>query len=238
MALELKSLDETLDRLLHHRSFREAFRNGRAEVTAEVRSALATLDLDALDDVAEQVLTDLLRRQHRGSGTLLTLFPRTLAAWQLTHPGDEALRGLFSRFMESAAYQAHREVPHVGIGACLEEAFFRFCEAERIGDPVVREEEFIAAIVLALAVTPRPTFRVPPEVVRLARGWAAVARLGEPMLHAVVDGRLISGRVTAFLAALVLGEGDPQWVAARHRVSAAGLAEALHQLAVLGLRVV
>src|SRR5262249_39153400 len=103
-------LDGALDRLLHRRSYREAFLAERTEALGladEDLEGLAGLDREALVREAEAVRDDLLHRRHRGSGGLLALYPRTLAAWAAAHPEDEGLAELLSRFMESAAFDAH-----------------------------------------------------------------------------------------------------------------------------------
>jgi len=131
------SLDQALDRLLHDRSYRSAFlaeRFDALDLAPDDLDALGSIDRQQLVRTAERVAKDLIGRKHRGSGGLLELYPNTLGADRL----DETVY----RFLESAAFQDYRELPFAGDGISLEEAFFRFCEAEGIGEPAVREQEF------------------------------------------------------------------------------------------------
>lgn len=232
-------LDRALDRLLHCRSVREAFLAGRPDgldLPAEDREALAGLDREALVREAESVREDLLHRRHRGSGGLPALYPRTLAAWTAAHPEDGGLVELLSRFMESKAFDAYREVPFAGQGCCLEEAFHRFCEAEEIGTPAVREEEMLGAMMRALLLSPDPAFTVPGEIRRTAGGFFAVARRGaEPRLFAAISGRMIAGPLTPFLADLLTLDEPPAEIAACHAVAPAILDASLARLRDLGL---
>jgi hypothetical protein len=132
----LTEVDDLLRRLLHHRRARVALRAGTLPLTAAQREAVETLDPVELERVAESVRDELLRRTHRGSGSLITLFPRTIAHWRAAHPEDVELAELASRFLESAAYETHRALSFGVPGTSLEEAFFRFAEAGKIGAPV------------------------------------------------------------------------------------------------------
>jgi len=210
------SLDEALERLLTVRAYREAFLAGRSEelqLSASDLLALESIDREQLVATAERVRDELLNRRYRGSGGLEALYPRTLAAWREAHPEDSALHELLHTFLESEAYRGYREVPHAGLGACLEEAFFDFVEARDIGDAAVREEEFLVAMSKALALSPRPGFRVPSCVKRVPQGYAAVTTRSGPVLCAALlpvaadttqsQGRVLRGEITAFLAALI-----------------------------------
>jgi hypothetical protein len=231
-------LDTALDRLLHRRSYREAFLAGRLDaldLSAEDLEALATIDAGALVREAESVLADLRRREHRGSGGLCSLYPRTLAAWQAAHPDDTDLVELLSRFMESDAFDAYREIPYAGQGWSLEEAFYRFCEAEGVGEPEAREDEFLGAIMKALLSSLRPDFAIPAEVQASAGGFFAVAWRGGTKLYAAVSGRLLTGAITPFLAELLLSPDPPDEIALRHGVAPAIMDASLAQLGALGL---
>jgi len=232
-------LDGVLDRLLHRRSYREAFLAGRFEaldLEDEDREALAGIDREALVREAESVREDLLHRRHRGSGGLLALYPRTLAAWVAAHPEDDGLVELLSRFMESEAFGGYREVPFAGQGRCLEEAFYRFCEEEEIGAPQEREEELLGAMARALLLSPDPDFTLPAEIRTSSGGFFAVARRGpEPRLFAAVSGRLLTGPLTPFLADLLLSDDPPAEIAARHGVAPDIRDASLAQLRSLGL---
>jgi hypothetical protein len=231
-------LDTALDRLLHRRSYREAFLAGRLDaldLSAEDREALTTIDPDALVREAASVQQDLLRREHRGCGGLLSLYPRTIAAWREAHPSDPDLVELLSRFMESDAFDAYREIPFAGQGLSLEEAFHRFCEAEEVGSPEAREEELLTATMKALLSSPHPDFSLPAAVLEAEGGFFAVGRHGGPKLYAAVSGRLLIGALTPFLAELLLSSDSPEEIARRHGVAPAICDASLAQLGALGL---
>jgi hypothetical protein len=234
-------LDDALDRLIHRRSWREAFLAGRTEALGladEDLEALASLSREALEREATSVREDLLRRQHRGSGTLRDLYPRTLAAWTVAHPDDADFVELLSRFMEHGAFERYREIPFAGRGLCLEEAFYRFCEAEEIGEAADREAEFLGAMIKAVLTSPDPDFTLPAELHASAGGFFAVATRGaEPRLFAAITGarRMITGALTPFLADVLLRDEDPTRVAECHGVSPAVAEASLAKLAALGL---
>jgi hypothetical protein len=232
-------LDAALDRLLHHRGYRAAFLAGHLDaldLSAEDREAIASIDPEALAREADAVREDLLHRRHRGTGGLLSRYPRTLTAWRSAHPDDGDLVELISRFMESEAFGAYREIPFAGPGQSLEEAFYRFCEDEGIGAAEDREDELLAAVMKALLLSPDPSFTLPAEVRAASSGFFAVSRRGEPRLHAAVSGRYLTGALTPFLADLLLSPEDPTAIAARHGVTPAVREASLSRLAALGLR--
>ncbi|MEO7329380.1 MAG: hypothetical protein ABI193_12425, partial [Minicystis sp.] len=213
------SLDQALDHLLHRRSYREAFladRHALLDLAPDDLAALATLDRAQLVLAAEGVREDLLQRSHRGSGGLRALYPRTIAAWTQAHPEDETLHELLFGFMESEPFARYHELPFAGQGLCLEEAFHRFAESASIGDPTAREEEFLTAMVKALLLSPRPDFSVPAEIRRTPGGFFALGTRGDPALYAAVQGRLVLGPLTPFLAALLEAPEEAATTAARH----------------------
>jgi hypothetical protein len=232
-------LDEALDRLIHRRSFRVDFlagRTGSLGLAEEDLEALASISPEAIEREAASVREDLLRRRHRGSGTLRDLYPRTLVAWTLAHPDDADFVELLSRFMESDSFARYREIPFAGRGLCLEEAFFRFCEAEEIGEAADREAEFLGAMIKAVLTSPDPDFTLPAELHASAAGFFAVATRGaEPILFAAVATRMMTGSLTPFLADVLLREEDAMRVAERHGVSPDVAEAALAKLRALGL---
>jgi hypothetical protein len=71
----------------------------------------------------------------------------------------------------------------------LEEALDRFCGYVGLGEPAVRQDEWLTAQLRALALCPEPAFTVPAALRRAPRGWFAIA--GEPpMLYAALAGEL------------------------------------------------
>ncbi len=226
------SLDVALDRLLHKPSVLAAFlARGPAalDVSAEDAAALATIDTAELAATARQILTSIFKSSQRGSGDLLALYPRTFAA------NGGTREQLAAAFLESRAFDAYRDVPFAGAGCCLEEAFYRFAEEHGLGEPVVREGEFLAAIIKALVVCVEPDFIVPAEVLRAPGGSFAVTTRAEPTLYAALGGRYVTGPITPFLAELLRSPDAAEEVARRHGVAPEVLVASVEHLTGLGL---
>jgi hypothetical protein len=145
----------------------------------------------------------VLERKHRGTGGVRDWYPRTLAAWWVTNPGDTSLDLLAERFCGSTACRAWREHATNEVGISLEEALYRFFEAEGVGDATVREDELLGTVVRALAVAPRAAFSWPVAVRVAPRGCFAVTRALQ--LHAALDGSYVCGPVTPLIAELLSG---------------------------------
>ena len=231
------TLDRVLARLVYKRSCRRDFIEGRSvfDVPDEDRAALDAIDRDGLSELAERIAREVMTRRHSGSGALPNVFPRTIGAFVRAQPEGDALLELAYRFMDSSAFDGYRELPFCGIGWSLEEAFFRFCEAEDIGDSAVREEEFLGAMMKLLSVSPRAAVTLPPSISRTVRGFLSVTARGAPTLYAAVDGRIVVGKLTPFLADLLAPGADGARVAAQHGVSLEVLGEAIARFRTLGI---
>ena len=235
------ALEEALDRLLYSASYRAAFLEGRLDaldVAPDDRAALAAIDRDELARAATAVMEGLWYRQQRGCGDLGTQYPKTIEAWRRGHPDDEPLRSLMCAFLESDAFREYREIPFAGMGTSLEEAFFLFCEGATLGDAAVREDEFLAAMMKALAMSPSPAFALPACIRRAPGGYFALGTRGpRPMLYGAVEGRFVKGELTRFLAELLTSRpGEEEQVARRHGVRRDILLASLKELRKLGLR--
>ncbi len=171
----------------------------------------------------------VLERRYRGTGGLREWYPRTLAAWLEAHPTDGALHELVARFCASDEGSRWRE--H-GLGCSLEEAFFLFFERAGIGDPSVREEELLGAVVRALAVTPGARFVHPPQLWPTPAGVVALSQ--GLVLHAAVNGQYVRGPVTPLIASLLRGE-SVEFVATRYAVPRAEVTLVHEQLSQRGL---
>ncbi len=147
----------------------------------------------------------------------------------------EEIHELLHTFLESEAYRGYREVPHAGLGACLEEAFFDFVEARDIGDAAVREEEFLVAMSKALALCANPGFRIPACMNKVPTGYAAVTTRSRPILCAAVGGRVVRGAITPFLAALIEMPDAADELAERYGVTDDILTASLARLRGMGL---
>lgn|GEM_PF-3058051 len=226
---------DILERLLTDEAFRTAFREGKVALPPEFE----TIDHGQLQGTAEQLRKDLIYKQFRGSGGLLERFGRTLAP-SLSGADDangaDRLEAIFARFVGSGAYQLYREWPRTSQGACLEEAFYRFAEAEQLGDPAAREQDFFEAVVRAILLSPEPGFAIPAEVTVPLAGvaFAVAKRQTPPFLVAATHRGLVQGPITPLIVALLEG-GLPQTVATDHGAPLAVVHEALSRLRALGI---
>jgi len=194
-----QSLERALAELLYDERARARLQQGALD-----EPLFATLDAAELGEAARALRRMILERSYRGSGDLATWFPQTVAAWRRDHPEDDSLDDLAARFCASEACRAWREGPAAEPGISLEEAYFRFFVSAEIGDPAIREEEFLGAIVRGLAVTPHAVFERPPAVRSAPGGCFALTQTG--VLHAALDGRYLRGPVTPLIIALLDGE--------------------------------
>ncbi|HVU03154.1 MAG TPA: hypothetical protein VHE30_15445 [Polyangiaceae bacterium] len=233
----LMTVDEAFHRLLHSRRTRTAFIAGRVDalaVSPETLSELRTVDHALLEEVAERIASQVLTRGYSATGSLPELFPRTVAAFRAAHPDAGPLE-LAYRFLESEAFGEYRELPFSGVGLSLEEAFYRFAEAEDLGTAADRGREFHAALMKLVAVNPRAAVKL-PACLRTAPGGHFMVTTHHPAtLHAAVGKTLVSGPLTPFLADLLAEGADPEDVARRHRVSADVLRKSVAHFATLGL---
>ena len=233
------TLDVALDRLIHRRSYRAAFLagDGVPGLSEAHLKDLGSLDARTLNELGTRVATDLFSRSHAGSGSLLDLYPRTIDAFRTRQaPSDaDAVHELAFAFMESPAFDGYREVPHAGPGLSLEEAFFRYAEVEAIGDGVVREMEFLAAMAKLLCASPQADIALPVEMRRTGGGYYAVGTRGSPTLYGALRGRYVKGPLTPFLVDLLAAGADFTKTAERHGVSNVVLTESLRRLSDLGI---
>lgn len=231
-------MNDLLERLLVDRRWLDAFLADDPSLALDraQAEALSTIDREQLVATADRMREDLLKRQYSGSGGLLKLFPKTIDGWRTDHPADERLMVLMDAFMASDAWLDYRELPWAGEGACLEEAFFRFCDSGDIGDARDREAEFLGAVTKAVGLCPAPAFRIPRELRPARAGWFAVStRAPIPTLYAAVAGRVVAGPITPFLAALLSRPDEGEVVAEEHAVDPGVLSAARIQLRGLGL---
>jgi hypothetical protein len=174
----------------------------RFELSAEDEEALRASDHEQLLSAAKMARTHVLERPHRGVGDIARVFPETLADWKGTR------EELATAFMESEPFGAYVEHAFVGVGICLEEAFYRFATERELGAPGVRLRELVLALLRGLAVTPEPTFMLPEIVRRAPKGFYVVLPEG-PTLLAILGGKFVSGPITAHIAAVLSGAIAP-----------------------------
>ena len=167
--------------------------------------------------------------------TLLEAFPRTIDAWQNANPA-RTTDDLAAAFAGSRHFEAYRARASSRRGISLEEAFFRFCGDERIGDPATRKGECGRAVIWALAAGAAPSFDPPDFVLRAPRGHFVIVEEDQGLtLVAAIDCRLVTGRVTPFLAELLSSGDSPSFVAMRFDISPAELAASCNVLRRMGL---
>ena len=81
--------DEAFHELLHSRRLRDAFLTGQADalaVSKETLAELRTIDPALLVEVAERIAANALTRTYAGVGSVLDLYPVTVAAYRAAHP--------------------------------------------------------------------------------------------------------------------------------------------------------
>src|SRR5439155_341390 len=146
------------------------------------------------------------------------------------------LEDLAADFAESPHFESYRALPSGEDGTSLEEAFFHFCEEEAIADRATRKAECARAVIRGLVATPVPPFRLPDFVFSAPRGHFAIVEEDEgTTLFAAIEHRLITGRITPFLANLLAAHDPPTLVAIRYDVSSAELAASCTVLRRMGL---
>src|SRR5262249_48720255 len=145
----------------------------RGAAAVGLDDAFATIDTAELESAARLACLGLLERVHRGCGSLLDAFPRTIAAWLDGHQGATR-EDLAFAFAESPELDAYRALPSCAGAISLEEAFYRFAEREDAGGARVRLAECACAILRALVVTPRASFALPSFIARAPGGFYVV----------------------------------------------------------------
>jgi hypothetical protein len=227
-------IDEVLHALLFRRSFRQAFLRGEREalgIGAADAADLDGIDVAQLERCARLACSELLTRSHRGVGSIRDVFPRTIAAWHEMHPG-RSLDDLAAEFAESEHFADYCALPS-NRGITLEEAFYRFAEAAGIGDPEERLLECAHALLRALVVTSRPSFKRPDFIRECPKGYLAV--VGGRVLVAALEGRLVSGPVTPFIAAVLGARGRWEPVGEKLAVPWQEAARTIAELRAMGL---
>jgi hypothetical protein len=212
---ELSVLNGLLERLLYDTEFRRGLAGGSRDGLSPLeRGFLAQLDVDEANAFATMVRRDVLRRCHRGCGSLLTAFPQTIAAWLESHPEDLQFDQLASEFVGSSEFGEFRSLPHAGVGICLEEAFHRFCSRRGVGSSEVLEHEFLLSIMRALSTSANPSFALPRAVRPAPAGYFAVGgSRSVPVLYAALNGALVTGPITPTIRELLLEEQPPSLAA-------------------------
>jgi len=222
------TLDAVLEALLFRRSFRRRFASGERAtlgITPDDEADLASLDLEELERAARLACRGVIERSHRGVGSLLDTFPRTIEAWRRARAGGD-LDDLAAELTESDAFAAWSTTS----GPPIEDVFRVFCEGALGPETAdVARAECAAAILRALVVNPCPSFAIPSFLRVAPRGrYSIIDRDGADVLVAALDGRFVTGELTPLLGAILRAD-DPSASAARLDRAAR------HELRALGL---
>jgi hypothetical protein len=232
------NLEHALYSLLYRRRAREALASSDAErlgISSKELGLLATVDREQLERAARLATEGILSRAYWSDGTLLEAYPRTIEAWRRANP-RRTLEDLAADFAESPHFEGYRAIPAASNGTSLEEAFFRFCEEEGIADRATRKAECARAVIRSLVTTPAPSFRLPDFVLPAPKCHFAIVEEDDgTTLFAAIEHRLITGRITPFLAGLLASREPPSVVAIQFDVSAAELAASCTVLRRMGL---
>lgn len=218
---------DVLRRLLFDPGMRARFVSGGSDTLPPELDAqaplLALTERAQVAATARRMASDLRSRQTRGLGSPAEVFAEPLAEWQALH-ADSNLDALFADFLASPHFASVNELPDRSTGTCLEEGFFRFLEVREIGSAAARERSFLGALARLLAITPEPSFSVPPELRRTPRGWVAVAaREAPPRLFAAVDDRYVTGLATPAIVERLEAPGRAPDDLLSHRLRTLGL---------------
>jgi uncharacterized protein (UPF0276 family) len=143
--------------------------------------------------VSDHLVPNLLKHSHAGCGSLRKRYPGTIDWWLAANPEDTELTALAAAFAASSACAAMVELAAGPEGTAVEQAFYDFCVAEAIGDPQVREDEFLRAMMRAVATSPSPAFSLPDQIQTRPDGVIAIS--SQRIVHAVSGGRIIRGRL-------------------------------------------
>jgi hypothetical protein len=172
-----------------------------------------------------------------GAGTLRQRFAPVFAAWATRHPLDPDGQRLLSAFCQHPSYAQWQEVPGQAKGLCREEAFASFAASLAWTDPAELARCRFSSLIRALAIDPDPAFLLPP-VLRRRPGCDLILDRSHGRLYALVNGKVIIGRLTPLSADLLEGL-DPHAIAARaglDRAELLPLEKRLTELGLLGLK--
>lgn len=252
------SIDEAVYRLIHHKSYRDRFLKGdlsQMKLTPDHLRELETIDKEQLCASAQRIATKLLSGSHQGSRGLESVFEETLTAWSL-QSGREKIELVFE-FLESAAYTKYHELPFVGEGYCIEQAFYEFIKETLWPEShplegIVRNE-FLLSLFQTLAHTQRPNFRVDPGLVKTNSSCVysvqiyqyrlagkTIEKKPHFVLYATCGGQLLSGEITPLIADILYDDTRSPYrrmgeLTKRHKLSIGSYVQTCSQLIRMGV---
>ncbi|MBA4542097.1 MULTISPECIES: hypothetical protein [Thermoactinomyces] len=165
-------LHRALYGLLYHRSYRQAFLEGRYDKLqlsdGELRQ-LATIDHEELCATAKNICRNLLSGNLEISGGLKGSYPGVFQ--ELERMGYDRYE-LMYQFMESPHFEEYRELPFSGVGLCVEEAFYGFMMEqedflrESPNNRLLLTHEFLTVMLSILVVNKHPNFCIKTNLIR------------------------------------------------------------------------
>jgi hypothetical protein len=219
----LKRYDALFSRLIFDRGFRDQVRAGDWSAMGDAADAFNGVDLVKLEKLATDIRDGLIRGS-LGVPGVGAAFPQTIA---VLGGGAEAVA---DRFL--ADHYLAEDIDGTGrrAGVSPLESFFDWASGQLAGQPAAlgrAQHELAAALVAALARTPRPGFLVHWPLLRPGpRGWCCVLdtarplqgpddRPDHPVAYLGLDSRYAAGSVTESMAAAVMETADapPPWAA-------------------------
>jgi hypothetical protein len=198
-------LEMAMYKLLFHRSYRQAFLDGRYEelhLSPENIQHLKAIAPEELDATANKICRNLLLGDvSETSGGLMHAFSRSLQTLQ--ESGVDAME-LMYEFAESEPFDQYREVPFAGAGICAEEAFYHFLRLHPLFEEgsanfYLLTHEFLIALLSIVVVNQDPAFVIDTWQVR-NNGTVRYALQRVPKKKAeFMSGRTLPGKEDALV---------------------------------------
>lgn len=218
------SIDQAVYQLLHHQSYREKFLKSeyyQLNLSEKTISDLGTIDREQLKTNAQQIAQKLLSGNHQGGQGLKSIFPDTFAAWELQT--KQSSLDLIYQFLETEYFDQYHELPFVGQGLSIEQAFYEFIQncIWGAGHPVegLVRNEFLINLFKSIASAKELNFILDPKYIKKnQRSYYSVQTfqfkivenqlIEQPhfVVYASSQGQFISGEITALIADLLFDE--------------------------------
>ncbi len=252
------STDEAVYRIIHHKNYRKLFLDGRFDkmnISETTIEDLRVIDKEQLCASASRIARKLLSGSHQGSRGLDSIFEETFTAWTLqTH--REKIDLIFD-FLESDFYEKYHEVPFIGEGLCIEQAFYEFIKnniwKEGTALEGVVRNEFLLSLFKTLSKTKEPSFIVDQKYIKKNAASTYSVQLYEYrlngdeierkphfVLYSTSGGQLICGEITPLIADILFHGGRSPFqnmgeVLKRHNVSIQTFLNTCNQLIRMGV---
>ena len=155
-------LNEVLYRLIYHRSYRDLFVSDPHELKldAETTANLFAIDREELMGTARRVRQNVLTGDGVAGGLTRSYSMVFSILADLGVRNDDVAEA----FMESECFRDFHDLPFVGTGITLEEAFYEFLSGDEHGLPTTDgltlwlQHEFLTALTSLMVLNPDPNF--------------------------------------------------------------------------------